>query len=90
MQPRTWCVANPRADVPTLQGAIDYCCSQPGVNCGPIQPGGSCFQPNTLIDHANYAINLFYKAHGGGRQWCPSNSGFIIFSDPSHDSCVFP
>ncbi|KAJ0052681.1 hypothetical protein Pint_00785 [Pistacia integerrima] len=35
-----------------------------GVDCKPIQPGGSCFQPNTFISLASFAMNLFYKSAG--------------------------
>ncbi|KAI5008287.1 hypothetical protein ZWY2020_009335 [Hordeum vulgare] len=41
---------------------MDYPCSQVGVDCGAIQPGGACFEPNTVHAHAAYAMNQLYLA----------------------------
>lgn len=42
-----------------MQANLDYACGQ-GIDCSPIQPGGACFEPTTVIAHANYAMNLFF------------------------------
>ncbi|KAI4998637.1 hypothetical protein ZWY2020_053979 [Hordeum vulgare] len=31
-----------------------------GVDCGAIQPGGACFEPNMVSAHAAYAMNQLY------------------------------
>ncbi|KAE8790903.1 Glucan endo-1,3-beta-glucosidase 7 [Hordeum vulgare] len=33
-----------------------------GVDCGAIQPGGTCFEPNMVSAHAAYAMNQLYQA----------------------------
>ncbi|KAG5238955.1 glucan endo-1,3-beta-glucosidase [Salix suchowensis] len=56
-----WCVAKTGASDAQLQAGLDYACGQ-GIDCGPIQPGGACFEPNTLASHAAYAMNIYYQA----------------------------
>nr|XP_004504416.1 PLASMODESMATA CALLOSE-BINDING PROTEIN 5-like [Cicer arietinum] len=60
---RTWCVAKPGASNIDLQHAIDYACGEGGADCVPINPGGSCFTPDTLQNHASYAFNSYYQMH---------------------------
>lgn len=67
-----------------LQRFIDSTCSQ--LNCQEIQKGGSCYEPNTLQNHASYALDLFYRARGS----CNSEIGTPSIIDPckflsSHD-----
>lgn len=72
-----------------LQANIDFGCSQ-GVDCTPIQPGGNCFNPNTLLDHASFVMNAYYQSHGRVVYACKFNStSCFVFVDPSHDSCVY-
>uniref|UniRef100_A0A0D3BFH4 X8 domain-containing protein n=1 Tax=Brassica oleracea var. oleracea TaxID=109376 RepID=A0A0D3BFH4_BRAOL len=60
---RQWCMAMPNASDEQLQANIDYACSN-GVDCTQIQPGGVCYEPNTLYDHASYVMNAYYQSHG--------------------------
>ncbi|XP_047061635.1 glucan endo-1,3-beta-D-glucosidase-like [Lolium rigidum] len=85
---QTWCVAKPSADEKALQGNINYVCQN--VSCSVIQPGGPCFNPNTLASHASIAMNLYY-AYNGRHSWnCYfRESGIIVQSDPSYGSCTF-
>jgi hypothetical protein len=41
-----------------LQANLDFVCGW-GIDRGPIQPGGACFEPNTIASHAAYAMNLY-------------------------------
>ncbi|CAD6213982.1 unnamed protein product [Miscanthus lutarioriparius] len=59
-----WCVARDGASDAELQADLDYACSQVGVDCGAIQPGGACFEPSTVRAHAAYAMNQLYQAAG--------------------------
>ncbi|KAH6819028.1 hypothetical protein C2S51_002631 [Perilla frutescens var. frutescens] len=51
-----WCVAKEGAPDDKLQEIIDSLCAT--EDCSAIQPGGSCFDPNTVYAHASYALNL--------------------------------
>ncbi|MBA0557879.1 hypothetical protein Golob_014921, partial [Gossypium lobatum] len=56
-----WCVPKAGISDAQLQLSLDYACGQ-GINCSPIQPGGACFEPNTVASHAAYAMNLYYQS----------------------------
>jgi len=66
---RSWtCQAAPGATPSQLQSALSWVC---GVqDCGPINPGGSHYYPNTLTDHCGWAFNNYYLNNrlqqGGG------------------------
>ncbi|KAL7124962.1 hypothetical protein ABFS83_14G083900 [Erythranthe nasuta] len=85
---RPWCVADtngpPAPSDAQFQGFIDYACGI--VDCSPIQPGGSCYNPNYLVRHADYALNLFYKSRGV----CNTEIGTITSFDPSYTGCYYP
>lgn len=63
-KPAGWCVPKAGATDAQLQANLDYACAQPGVDCKPIQPGGECYNPNTVASHASYAMNMLYQASG--------------------------
>jgi len=52
-----------------LQKAIDYACGA-GADCSPILQNGACFQPNTVKDHCNYAVNSYFQRKGQGQGSC--------------------
>ncbi|CAL9200187.1 unnamed protein product [Musa hybrid cultivar] len=87
---RTWCIANPLANPATLQKDLDNLCGG-GVDCHSIQPGGACYEPNTVVEHVSVVYNLYYKSHQSQPSACNFGSNTITtVSDPSHGSCVFP
>ncbi|KAK6159752.1 hypothetical protein DH2020_003133 [Rehmannia glutinosa] len=61
-QANDWCIAQANAPSDKLQAFINYACGV--VDCTAIQPGGTCFDPNTIVSHASYALNLVYKNGG--------------------------
>ncbi|KAJ4727897.1 Glucan endo-1,3-beta-glucosidase [Melia azedarach] len=87
----TWCIAKPSTEDERLNLNIDYSCRQSGVDCKPIQPGGSCFSPNSAISHASFAMNLFYKSAGKNYWNCHFNgTGLIVTQNPSVGTCNYP
>ncbi|KAL9430530.1 hypothetical protein AB3S75_025837 [Citrus x aurantiifolia] len=87
----SWCIAKPSTDDESLNHNIDYSCRQKGVDCRPIQPGGSCFNPDSIISHASFAMNLFYKSAGKNYWNCHFNgTGLIVTQNPSWATCKYP
>lgn len=73
-----------------LQADLDYACSQVGVDCSAIQPGGACFEPNTVRAHAAYAVNQLYQAAGRHPWNCDFRASATLTSDdPSYGACVY-
>ncbi|KAH9749356.1 hypothetical protein KPL70_005345 [Citrus sinensis] len=83
---RTWCVAKPATSDQLLQSNIDFACQK--VDCSPIKSGGACFDPNTPMHHASFAMNLYYQNNGKTAASCDfNNSGLIVAAnDPSDNT----
>ncbi|KAL5189389.1 Glucan endo-1,3-beta-D-glucosidase [Glycine soja] len=77
-----WCIPKAGVSDAQLQANIDYACSQ-GIDCGPIQPGGACFEPNTVASHAAYSMNLYYQTSGKNQWNCDfSQSATLTSQNP--------
>ncbi|XP_031116207.1 glucan endo-1,3-beta-glucosidase-like [Ipomoea triloba] len=84
-----FCTPKAGATDAQLQANINYVCSQ-GVDCRPIQPGGACFNPNTVRSHAAYIMNTFYQTKGRQPFQCDfSGTAAITSANPSHGSCKY-
>ncbi|PPS13371.1 hypothetical protein GOBAR_AA07219 [Gossypium barbadense] len=57
----SWCVASQSASERAVQVALDYACGHGGADCAAIQPGGMCYNPNTVHAHASYAFNSYFR-----------------------------
>ncbi|KAL9688796.1 hypothetical protein QQ045_033220 [Rhodiola kirilowii] len=85
-----WCVPKSGTPDAQLQANIDYVCGQ-GFDCGPIQLGGACFEPNTVLAHASYAMNLLYQTAGRNPWNCDfSQTATLTSNDPSYNGCTYP
>ncbi|XP_024360784.1 glucan endo-1,3-beta-glucosidase 1 isoform X1 [Physcomitrium patens] len=89
-----WCIAKPNLQDANYQGALDWACGplsgQGQVNCGPIQPGQSCYLPNTYQSHASWAFNAYYQTHGQTAQACDfQGTAVISTTDPSTSTCPY-
>lgn len=65
---KVWCVVAEGANKTALAGAVSYACGQGNGTCDPIKAGGKCYNPNSLVDHANYAFSAYwaqFKKAGG-------------------------
>ncbi|GAB4836141.1 hypothetical protein Ancab_001056 [Ancistrocladus abbreviatus] len=83
-------MANPIVVELQLQKDIDYPCNEV-ADYASIQPGGSYFEPKTLVNHASVVMNLYYQFRGRNK-WNNyfNNFGFIVLTDPSYGGCIYP
>ncbi|KAI4381380.1 hypothetical protein MLD38_007454 [Melastoma candidum] len=58
-----YCICKDGASIQAMQNDIDYACGS-GADCSGIQQNGSCYQPNTVRDHCNYAVNSYFQRKG--------------------------
>ncbi|XP_056850041.1 glucan endo-1,3-beta-glucosidase 7 isoform X1 [Raphanus sativus] len=85
-----WCVPKEDATVDQLQASLDWVCGQ-GIDCGPITPGGVCFEPNSVMSHTAYAMNLYFQKSPENPTDCDFSQTARITSDnPSYSNCVYP
>ncbi|XP_073059942.1 major pollen allergen Ole e 10-like isoform X1 [Primulina eburnea] len=86
----TWCVARAGVSAINLQVALDWACGLGKADCGPIQAGGPCFNPNSLLSHASYAFNSYYQQNGNSDIACFFGGTATLTQDnPSYDKCLF-
>ncbi|XP_057769837.1 PLASMODESMATA CALLOSE-BINDING PROTEIN 4-like [Salvia miltiorrhiza] len=84
-----WCVAKSGAPEKSIQAALDYACGIGGADCSTIQQGASCYNPNTLQNHASYAFNSYYQRNPVPTSCDFGGAAAITTSNPSSGSCVF-
>ncbi|CAA2981078.1 glucan endo-1,3-beta-glucosidase 12-like [Olea europaea subsp. europaea] len=88
---QTWCVASAQVGKDKLQAALDYACGEGGADCHPIQPGSTCFDPNTLESHASFAFNSYYQKKGRGIGTCYfGGTAYVVSQQPKYGKCEFP
>nr|GMD42300.1 glucan endo-1,3-beta-glucosidase 3-like [Ipomoea batatas] len=87
---QSWCVA--RSGVPeiTLQSALDYACGIGGADCSGIQQSGSCYNPNSLQNHASFAFNSYYQKNPLPTSCDFGGTAIVTSTNPSSGSCVYP
>ncbi|KAL2456174.1 Glucan endo-1 [Forsythia ovata] len=86
----TWCVPKAGVSDAQLQANLDYVCGR-GSDCSAIQPGGACFEPNTMVSHATYAMNLLYQTEGRNPWNCDfSHTATLTSTNPSYNKCMYP
>lgn len=80
----TWCVALSGVPQADLQNALDWACGLGMADCKPIQEGGACFDPDTLVSHASYAFNNYYQQNGNSEIACNfGGTAALTKADPS-------
>lgn len=68
-------------DDQALQKVIDYACGS-GADCSQIEQNGSCFQPNTVKNHCDVAVNSFYQKKVSTGATCDFNGAAVISTSP--------
>lgn len=85
----SWCVASQSASQTALQVALDYACGYGGAECSAIQAGGSCYNPNTVRDHASYAFNSYYQKNPIPTSCNFGGTAVTTSTDPSSGTCQY-
>ncbi|KAL8216039.1 hypothetical protein R6Q57_022876 [Mikania cordata] len=86
----TWCVCKKGGQDKMLQQAIDFACGN-GADCTQTHQGGKCYNPDTVIDHCNYAVNSYFQNKGQAPGSCDfSGAAMVITTDPSSNGCTYP
>ncbi|KAI9127478.1 hypothetical protein K1719_002037 [Acacia pycnantha] len=87
---KTWCVAKPSASEAELQSNIEYACNNLGDYCKMIESGGSCYEPNSIMNHASAVMNQYYASVGRNYWNCDfRGSSIVVVTDPSYGSCKY-
>ncbi|XP_020217115.1 PLASMODESMATA CALLOSE-BINDING PROTEIN 3 [Cajanus cajan] len=86
-----YCVCKDGVGDQALQKAIDYACGA-GADCTPILQNGVCYQPNTVKDHCNYAVNSYFQKKGQIQGSCDFSGAATPSQTPptSASTCVYP
>ncbi|XP_020210604.1 glucan endo-1,3-beta-glucosidase 12 [Cajanus cajan] len=88
---QTWCVASGGYSEEKLKDALDYACGEGGADCTPIQPGATCYNPNTLEAHASYAFNSYYQKKARASGTCNfGGAAYVVTQPPKYGNCEFP
>ncbi|KAK4793212.1 hypothetical protein SAY86_023647 [Trapa natans] len=87
----TYCICKDEGSNQVLQKTIDYACGS-GADCSAILQNGVCYQPNTVKDHCNYAVNSYFQRKGQAAGTCDfSGTATTSATIPTQTSgCVYP
>ncbi|XP_058782359.1 PLASMODESMATA CALLOSE-BINDING PROTEIN 2-like [Vicia villosa] len=86
----SWCIASPSSSQRALQIALDYACGFGGTDCSAIQVGGSCYNPNSVHDHASFAFNKYYQKNPVPNSCNFGGTAVITNTNPSVGTCQYP
>ncbi|CAI9782458.1 unnamed protein product [Fraxinus pennsylvanica] len=76
-----YCICNDGLSDAIYQKNIDYACGA-GADCTPIMQNGPCFQPNTVENHCNFAVNSYYQRYAQVQGSCSFSNTVTVVQDP--------
>ena len=80
---QTWCIAKTGAPETALQDALNYACGIGGADCSTIQEGGSCYNPNSLENHASVAFNSYFQKNPSPTSCDFGGTAVLVNTNPS-------
>ncbi|GMJ09563.1 hypothetical protein HRI_004625500 [Hibiscus trionum] len=87
-----YCLCKDGVSEQMLQKTLDYACGA-GADCSPITQNAPCFNPDTVKDHCNYAVNSYFQKKGQAIGTCDFSGTAAVASNPPLNlppSCTFP
>ncbi|XWS69634.1 hypothetical protein CRYUN_Cryun04dG0195600 [Craigia yunnanensis] len=76
----TYCLCKDGGDQ-ALQKTLDYACGA-GADCTAILQNGACYNPNTVKDHCNYAVNSYFQRKGQATGSCDFSGTATVSPNP--------
>ncbi|XP_055802082.1 PLASMODESMATA CALLOSE-BINDING PROTEIN 3-like [Solanum dulcamara] len=86
-----YCICKDGVSDQQLQKSIDYACGA-GADCAQITQNGPCYNPNTMKDHCNYAVNSYYQRKGAAGASCDFSGTATTSPNPpttASSGCVY-
>ncbi|XP_035542576.1 uncharacterized protein LOC109016520 isoform X1 [Juglans regia] len=84
----TYCMCKDGMNQQDLQKALDYACGA-GADCTPILQSGACYQPNTVKNHCDWAVNSYFQKKGQAQGSCDfSGTATTSMTAPSKSPCA--
>ena len=77
----TYCLCKDGVGDQSLQKSLDYACGA-GADCTAILQNGACYNPNTLKDHCNYAVNSYFQKKGQVTGSCDFSGTATVSANP--------
>ncbi|XP_073272662.1 probable glucan endo-1,3-beta-glucosidase A6 [Primulina huaijiensis] len=88
---KIWCVVTSQPNLTDLETALDFACRQGNGTCDALAPDKACYEPVSIMAHANYAFSSYWSKFRSSGASCYFNGLAIqTTTDPSHGSCQFP
>ncbi|XVF03216.1 hypothetical protein REPUB_Repub04eG0242300 [Reevesia pubescens] len=88
----TYCICKDGGSDQVLQKTLDYACGA-GADCTPILQNGACYNPNTVKDHCNYAVNSYFQKKGQASGTCDFSGTATVSPTPPTNvasTCTYP
>ncbi|KAJ8774702.1 hypothetical protein K2173_017148 [Erythroxylum novogranatense] len=88
----SYCVCKDGVSDQALQKSLDYACGA-GADCTPIAQNGPCYNPNTVKDHCNWAVNSYYQKKGQVTGSCDFSGTATVSPNPPNNvpsTCSYP
>lgn len=81
---KIWCVVTSQPNPTDLETALDFACRQGNGTCDALAPGKACYEPVSVVAHANYAFSSYWSKFRSSGASCYFNGLAIqTTTDPS-------